>query len=52
MEVEPWDLLMSWKVSGGRSVSSQALTLHPGQLAKTQLLEVSLNGMGRCQRRS
>lgn len=43
---------MPWKVSGGRNGSSQALTLHHGQLAKTQLLEASVSGMGRCLSRS
>lgn len=41
MEVIPW------KVAGRRNVSNRALTLSHGQLAKTQLLEASPNGIGR-----
>lgn len=45
MEVEPWDLLMEGV--RGKECEQSSTTLRHGQLAKTQPLEASLNGMGR-----
>lgn len=48
MEAEPRGVLTLREVAKGRNARDQTLTLTHGELAKTQLLEASPNGMGRC----